>query len=873
MIDDIDFPVSFCEWLKRRRKELDLTQAELAERASCSIFALRKIEAGDRRPSKQLAGLLAQALEIPPEDQQTFIKTARGELSIERLPSLERTPPRDSRPAFRSDPVSGNLPRPLTPFIGREPELDALNQLLCDPACSLLTIIGPGGIGKTRLAIEVATRQRDIFPDGVWFVPLAPLSSSEYLIPAIADALRFRFQNPATPQEQLLNYLHDKSALLVLDNVEHLLDGGGLFVEILKSSPQVKLLVTSRERVNLLSEWVFEIQGLPVPPSDQAEQIEEYSSAALFLQSVRRIQAGFEVQEDERQWVVRICQVMEGMPLGIELAAAWVGLLSCEEVAREIERSVDFLTATARDIPQRHRSIRAVFDSSWSLLSNQEQGVMQSLSVFRGGFTRQAAEMVAGATLPLLLALKDKSLLRYSQTGRYDLHELIRQYAHEQLIESGELDSASSRHLDFFLAMAEEYRSKLRGAEQIVWLNRLGQDHDNLRAALEWSLRHEEESGKPSLVEEQDVNQALRLAGALYLFWMMRVHYGEGRKWLQRALAQAAQFPNSPERLRALDAAARLAAEQADTRAARELAEESLALARDLGHAHSTARALYMLGLISWKQKDFAGARTHCGQALERFRELGDKSAMADALKTLGRIAMNQHDLETAQSCLEECLAIRRVLEDGIESSVTSSDLGLLAYLNNDFQVARSYLEGSLGLFREAEIPCGIEMTLNRLGDIARCENDYAEAERCYTESLKIFQEAGDKDEIPSLLHNLGFVANHCGEYSRALELFKGGLEMHEETGNQAGIAECLAGIGAVLTSQGQAERGARLFGAAEILRGKAGATLWPANRMEYERSLTLLRDSLDDITLAAAWAAGGAVPIQQVITEALRAG
>ena len=292
---------------------------------------------------------------------------------MERLASLARTPSRDSQPAVKSSPIPGNLPRALTPFIGREPELSALGQLLRDPQCSLLTIVGPGGIGKTRLAIEAANQSKDLFPDGVWFVPLAALNSPALLVPAIADALNFRFQDPADPQAQLLRYLCEKRALLVLDNAEHLLDGVGLFTEILKACPQVKLLVTSRERLNLLSEWVFEIQGLPVPPSDQVEQFEAYSSVALFLQSARRVQAGFELREEERRWVLKICQIMEGMPLGIELAAAWVGLLSCEEIAKEIERNLDFLTVSMRDLPERHRSLRATLDHSWNLLNAEEK--------------------------------------------------------------------------------------------------------------------------------------------------------------------------------------------------------------------------------------------------------------------------------------------------------------------------------------------------------------------------------------------------------------------------------------------------------------------------------------------------------------------
>jgi predicted ATPase len=250
----------------------------------------------------------------------------------------------------------------------------------------LLTIVGPGGIGKTRLAVEAAHHSEQLFSDGVWFVPLVSLNSPVQIIPAIAGALDFKFQEATNPQAQLLRYLHLKKALLVLDNAEQLLDGVELFTEILKDCPQVKLLVTSRERLNLLSEWVFDLQGLPVPPNDQVEQIEAIL-VALFLQSARRVRAGFELREEERQWVRKICHTMEGMPLGIELSAAWVGLLSCEEIAKEIERNLDFLTVSMRDLPERHRSLRATLDHSWKLLKRGEL-VLSRLSVFQGDFSR-----------------------------------------------------------------------------------------------------------------------------------------------------------------------------------------------------------------------------------------------------------------------------------------------------------------------------------------------------------------------------------------------------------------------------------------------------------------------------------------------------
>jgi transcriptional regulator with XRE-family HTH domain len=373
----MDPEVSFGAWVTRRRKALDLTREQLAGQVGYSVSALRKIESDERRPSRQMAELLADCLQVPPDQRPTFVQVARGQLRVERLvAAVSTTVTGDElpRPAIR-------LPVPPTPLIGREAELAELARLLRDPQCRLLTLVGAGGIGKTRLAIEVAGRHQDRFPDGACFVSLASLNSSAFLVPAIADALGYVFQRQMEPRTQLLNYLSVKQSLLVLDNVEHLLEGVDLFAEMLERAPGVKLLATSRERLNLQGEWVFEIQGLPVPPTDQAGRAEEYSAAALFVQSARRVQAGFELGAEERPPVVRICQMVEGMPLGIELAAAWVSVLTCREIAHEIERGMDFLATTMRDVPERQRSLRAAFDHSWSLLSADSRA---DLSGMRG---------------------------------------------------------------------------------------------------------------------------------------------------------------------------------------------------------------------------------------------------------------------------------------------------------------------------------------------------------------------------------------------------------------------------------------------------------------------------------------------------------
>jgi len=724
-----DFPLHFSEWLKCRRQELDLTQEQLAQRASCSVFAIRKIESGERQPSRQLAELLAQSLEIQTENQATFIKVARGEMSMERLASLARTPSRDPLPAV-------NLPKSLTPFIGREQELSALGELLCDPQCLLLTIIGPGGIGKTRLAIEAANQCKDLFPDGVWFVPLAALNSTALLVPVIAGALHFRFQDQADPQAQLLRYLCAKKLLLILDNAEHLLDGVGLFTEILNACPQVKLLVTSRERINLLSEWVFDVQGLPVPASDKEEQFASYSAVTLFVQSARRVRAGFELFEEDRRCVLKLCQILEGMPLGIELAAAWVELLSCEEIAIEIEHNIDFLSVSMRDLPERHRSIRAVFDHSWKMLTVDEQQVMCQLSVFRGGFSRQAAEQVAGASLSVLSTLVNRTLLRRAAPGRYELHELIRQYSAAQLASDPQAQAeAQKRHYEYFLALAETAERELKGRDQLEWLGRLEQELNNLRAALAWAL----ERDRTTLGEDESV---LRLSGALRWFWRMRGHFHEGLNWLTESLQQ------HPEGRTATKAAALLGKSTltyalGDLCAARLWAEESAAIYRELGDQCGLAEALTLIGITMIWQGEANLGRARLEEALAIYRTAGDRWGEAQALYRLASCLADYAGDPAGRAMLEESAAILEDSGDRFFLTGVLIPLGIVHVGLGEYAAARARFERGLAIAREIQHPWGITDALTNLGCVYRILGEYSTAQSHFEQSLQVHQEYG----------------------------------------------------------------------------------------------------------------------------------
>ncbi len=678
--------------------------------------------------------VLAEELDVEPsaETRELYDQIRLGTLSPKTVPVSQDT----------TIPLH-NLPIQLTPFIGRELELVQLGNLIADSECRCITLVGPGGMGKTRLAIQAAEQHLNEFTHGGAFVPLASIGSIDGVITAIANAIKFAFFGPSDPKEYLLGYLHEKQMLLVLDNLEQLLlenplEGNiaDLLIEILQQAPGVKLLVTSREALNLQEEWLFEVQGLAFPGTAQMDGFDEFDAVALFVQRARRAFPKFALSEENRPEIARICRLVEGMPLAIELAATWMRTLSPEEIAVEIESSLDFLSTTVRDLPERHRSMRVVFDRSWQMLSPQEQQVLRNLSVFRGGFQRQAAEQVAGATLSILSTLVNRTLLRRAAAGRYDLHELVRQYSAAQLASDPQAKKAAhERHYAFYLGLAEASDQELKGRNQLEWMGRLEQEHDNLRAALDWALESDDfVCGDGELV--------MRLAAALRWFWRMRGHFHEGRDRLKAAL-QCSPHSRTPARASALLGKSMLENAIGDLGAARAPAEESLSIFRELGDQECLAEVLITAGFTLLWQGDTALGQDWTREALEIYRKSGDRWGEAHALYRLGSYLADYSADLVGRTMLEESAAILEDLgEKYLYTSVLIS-LGIVDLSLGNYAAAKSLFERGLATTKEIRHPWGIADALTNLGCLFRITGEYAAAQARFEESLQVYREQG----------------------------------------------------------------------------------------------------------------------------------
>jgi predicted ATPase/DNA-binding CsgD family transcriptional regulator len=791
-----------------------------------------------------------------------------------------------------------NLPLQPTPFIGRQDELAEITRLLADPACRLLTLVGPGGIGKTRLAVEAAKLQQNAFANGVYLVALQALGSPDYLVPAIAESLHFQFYPGGEPKQQLLDFLREKSLLLILDNFEHLLDGVEVVSEMVAYAPAVKILATSRERLNLVEEWALEVQGLPVPTSGADEGFDDYGAVQLFMQNARRVHVGFSVTNRQRPAVARICQLVGGMPLGIELAAAWVRALSCEEIAAEIERSLDILVTSARNIPARHRTMRAALEHSWNLLTSQERDVFKKLSVFRGGFRKEAAQAVAGASLQTLSALVDKSLLRVNADGRYDVHELLRQYGEEQLDLLSEVrDRTHDRYCEYYAEFLQERRDDLKGRRQRAALDEIEGDFENVRTA--W------------LAALQRKNYATldRAAESLFLFCEMRSRFQEGEELFWAAQEQLDTEGDHQPPLWArilvyslwLFALYRLNFKKSEDIKTR--LDEYVVTAREQGDTAQIALCQWVLGALGRVTGNYVGAPARLEQSLALYTELGDRFYMARAADWLGSVLYAIGQLDDYIELSRQSLDWRRAIGDQFGAAASIWNLALATLGFGHYNQARSYIQemgrlylemGSRGWaarmrallawiafqqgdFQEAQAfseevlatvadtgtgtAGGEQIALAVLGLLATVEEDYARSWRmCERAGLELG--APRPDEV--------FAIAACGleDYSMARQCFGGALSWNFTVHVRTGMANLLSVAAILLAREGQEEQAVEVLGLA--FHHPASAKRWMNEWPLLARLRTGLESRLGTDVYVAAWERGKANDLDMVVTDLL---
>lgn len=810
-------PSLFGEWLRQSRDGLGLTRKEFASRVGCSVSTLRKIEDGERRPSGQVAELIANCLNIPPTDRSTFIRVARGDLSVDRLPSRSKpVSVRDVPSTSTASTPPVNLPVFPTPLIGRERELRELDQLLRDPQCRLLTLVGPGGIGKTRLAVEAASRSKSAFADGIYFAPLAPVDSARFIVPVIADALGFSFGGGSRidPKAQLFSYLKEKQALLLTDNLEHLLGEAGIEVlaELLANAPRVKVLSTSRESLRLQGEWVSEVHGLPIPDAGQPDEGTQDTSVELFLQRARRAHVGFNAAPEDYPAILRICQLVEGMPLAIELAAAWVPTLPCAEIAREIERGLDFLSISARDVPARHRSMRAVFAHSWRLVTAEEQGVLFRLSVFRGGFQREAAEQVADATLSMLSSLVAKSLIRRSGAGRYSLHDLIRQFAAEHATDRVEEQTATeARHGSYYLTSFCQADGRLRSSMQREALIELTAEMDNFRAAWDWAVAH----GEFGLIE-----QTLRIFTMLHdtRGWLQ-----EGLDYLDRAIhsLETVRGQSLPDRTKKialghlLVSRSLLASRLGQYEEAQATLERSLTILRPLNEPRVLVEAVTFLGMALELTGNYDRAADLYLEGLNIARDIGDQWFAALCLIAhTGLISITLPSVrpEQAHDLWQSAVADWRAIGDPRMTAMTLNLLSWNALILGRFDEARAATEESISLGISVGDRYALGFAYRGLGLIAQTQGEHSQAVETFRKSLETLTELGARQDAARVLAEMSRSVIALGNDAEAEGMLHESLSLANETQGTFIELDALVGIASLQAKQGNAEHALKVL-------------------------------------------------------------
>jgi len=764
--------------------------------------------------------------------------------------------------------IPNNLPVQLTSFVGREQEIAELKQSLTKTR--LVTLTGSGGTGKTRLSLQVATETLDRFKDGVWFIELAPITDPTLVPNTVASILGVREEQGRPLMNTLMDWFSDRELLIILDNCEHLLDACARFTDaVLRGSHETRILASSREALGIAGETAYRVPSLLVPnPKEQLEieRLEKYESVQLFIERATQTLPTFKITNATSPAVTQICHRLDGIPLAIELAAARVKVLSVEQIAERLDDRFRLLTGGSRTALPRQQTLRALIDWSYQLLSEQERLLFRRLAVFVGGWTLEAAEAICGFggiesvdILDLLTHLVDKSLVTVEHIGkesRYRRLETIRQYAREKLFETEEAAQIRDRHLDYFRTLAERAEIEILNSNQVTWLKRLQDEFDNIRAALEWS-------------QEKRVEDGLRLGSAIWRFCLRYGYTNELAEKLNQLLQRAQGTMRTLVRAKTLRALSLLAGVvQGDRIRQYALAEESLAIYKELGNPYGEARGLYALGVVAHFSSNQKAALGLYLQSLALYRSINDKTDICDVLIVISQVS---RDLTQRQACLEEALALARERGDAITMAGALDNLGTLAMDLGNFPQAHARLEESL----ELQLPLGAPgyiTTLEYLGRLAISEGNLAQARAYYDEVCAMSRKAGMMMSWQYLwsLATLGHIALREGDIVQAKEMFSQSIQQFQKANNLIGVVYELEGFASLYVNQNRPERASRLFAWVNAFRETHSEHRPPAEQASVDKDLAVIHSKIDDAEFTRLSAEGRTMTVEQAIALAL---
>jgi predicted ATPase/transcriptional regulator with XRE-family HTH domain len=809
---------SFGEWLKRRRKAGGWTQEQLAQQIHCSTITLRKIEAEERRPSAQIVERLAELFKIPSSEQAAFLRFARGDWKSAPSKESGDVPWRSPTATPRS-----NLPASLTSLVGREQEITRVHEYLSNPSVRLATLIGPPGIGKTRLSIEAARTALPHFQDGVFFVALAPLDDPALIGVTIAQALGYVGARNISTNEQLIEGIGDKQMLIVLDNCEHLIeDVAALVSRLLADCSGLKILATSRESLRIPGEWLYPVPAFDVPVESSVVDMEtasNFPALRLFAERARAVRPDFALNAENIKTVSAICARLDGLPLAIELIAARIRLMSPQALLERLDDQFILSADGMRAVSARQKTLQNAIGWSYSLLSEEEQKLFMHLSVFSGGFTLEAAEAIFSRTVTkrsisnLIASLLDKSLLqRVPNDGggpRFTMLVTIQQFALDRLRLMDDEAEVRQWHMAYFLELAERADKELHGPNQVEWLDRLEAEHDNYRAALDWC------------VSNNMTEFALLLLNTLSWAWLVQAHHAEAHSWFDKIGILPNVTNYQVHYARALNQIGIQGWFLGDYQAARSVLEESQELWLKLGveGERGLAEALNYLGMVVlWGNQDNDAAQSHFEHSFKLYQKLGDQRGKAFTLLNLGKVAAVRNENASAVPLFEQSLDGFRQLGDVWGIGRSSMRLGELFLKEGNYEKALFFIKQYLTICEELHFRQGITFASMLLGDLYRYQGDYDRAEQLYEKSLTISREHSLNDGQANAFFSLGSVALHRTNYLMAARYFKDAYNIGQTIQERGSTIDTISVFAAISAGMNQFERAARLYGAAQAL-------------------------------------------------------